>query len=383
MRWGFALNPQELSAGQKLLHINWMLVLIVIAVGGIGVAMLYSAANGSWTPWAYSHAIRFAVLFVAMLVVALIDLRFWIRHAYLIYFIGLALLVLVEVMGATGMGARRWISVGLFVVQPSELMKICLVLALARYFHGTSLEEVARPAFLIVPLIMVAAPVYLVIRQPDLGTALMLIMCAGAIFFLAGVRMWKFATVLGLVIAAIPIGWNMLHSYQKKRIMTFLDPETDPLGSGYHILQSKIALGSGGLGGKDFLKGTQSHLSFLPEKHTDFIFTMYAEEFGLIGGLILVGLYSLILVYGIAISLRVRNQFGRILVMGVTVNFFLYMFINIAMVMGLIPVVGVPLPLISYGGTAMLTVMIGFGLMMSANLSRDVRVGRHGSADEF
>lgn len=383
MRWGFALNPQELSLGQKLLQLNWSLALVVASLGGIGVAMLYSAANGHWTPWASAHLLRFSVLFVVMLVVAMIDLRFWLRHAYLIYFIGMGLLVLVEIMGATGMGARRWINLGVFVLQPSELMKLCMVLALARYFHGTTLEEVARPVYLIAPLIITFAPVMLVLRQPDLGTALMLVMCAGVIFFLAGVRMWKFAAVLGVVLGVIPIAWNMLHDYQKKRILTFLDPESDPLGAGYHILQAKIGLGSGGIGGKGFMMGTQSHLSFLPEKHTDFIFTMYAEEFGMIGGLVLIGLYTLIMAYGFAIGLRVRNQFGRILTMGMTVNFFLYVFINVAMVMGLLPVVGVPLPLVSYGGTAMLTVMIGIGLMMSANLSRDVRIGRHGSADEY
>ena len=382
MRLGSAINPQELSIGQKLLQVNWMLILIVIATGLIGIAMLYSAANGSWHPWASVQAIRFSALCFVLLVVALIDLRFWMRYAYVIYFIGLALLVAVEVMGATGMGARRWINLGVILLQPSEVMKICLVLALARYFHAATLEDVGRPLVLIVPLLMVIAPVILVIRQPDLGTAIMLVLCAGAVFFIVGVRMWKFGLVIGGVLAAIPIAWGSLREYQQKRILTFLNPESDPLGAGYHILQAKIGMGSGGVFGKGFLGGTQSHLSFLPEKHTDFIFTMLGEEFGLMGGLLLIGLYFVILIYGIAISLRVRNQFGRVVAMGVTVNFFLYVMINIAMVMGLIPVVGVPLPLISYGGTAMLTVMAGLGLMISANLSRDVRIGRHGTAED-
>ena len=382
MRLGSAINPQELSIGQKLLQVNWMLILIVIATGLIGIAMLYSAANGSWHPWASVQAIRFSALCFVLLVVALIDLRFWMRYAYVIYFIGLALLVAVEVMGATGMGARRWINLGVILLQPSEVMKICLVLALARYFHAATLEDVGRPLVLIVPLLMVIAPVILVIRQPDLGTAIMLVLCAGAVFFIVGVRMWKFGLVIGGVLAAIPIAWGSLREYQQKRILTFLNPESDPLGAGYHILQAKIGMGSGGVFGKGFLGGTQSHLSFLPEKHTDFIFTMLGEEFGLMGGLLLIGLYFVILIYGIAISLRVRNQFGRVVAMGVTVNFFLYVMINIAMVMGLIPVVGVPLPLISYGGTAMLTVMAGLGLMISANLSRDIRIGRHGTAED-
>lgn len=382
MRLGSAINPQELSVGRKLLQINWLLVFTVIATGMIGVAMLYSAANGSWTPWASVHATRLAALCVVMLGVALVDLRFWLRHAYLFYFLGLGLLLLVELMGSSGMGARRWVDLGVFILQPSEIMKICLVMALARYFHGATLEDVGRPIVLVVPLLIVAAPVLLVLHQPDLGTAVMLLLCAGAIFYLGGVRVWKFALVLGAVLAAIPIAWSMMHGYQQRRILTFLNPESDPLGSGYHILQSKIALGSGGMFGKGFLGGTQSHLSFLPEKHTDFIFTMFAEEFGLMGGLVLIGLYLIILIYGVAISLRVRNQFGRLLAMGVTANFFLYVLVNIAMVMGLIPVVGVPLPLISYGGTAMMTVMIGFGLMMSANLSRDVRIGRYSAGED-
>ena len=383
MRLGSAINPQELTVGQKLLQINWMLILIVIATGLIGIAMLYSAANGSWHPWASVQAIRFSALCLVLVVVALIDLRFWLRYAYLIYLIGLGLLGAVEIMGSTGMGARRWINLGVILLQPSEVMKVCLVLALARYFHGVTLEDVGRPMVLIVPLAMVIAPVLLVIRQPDLGTAIMLVMCAGAVFFIVGVRMWKFGLVIGGVLAAVPIAWGSLRTYQQKRILTFLNPESDPLGAGYHILQAKIGMGSGGVFGKGFLGGTQSHLSFLPEKHTDFIFTMLGEEFGLMGGLLLLALYFIILIYGIAISLRVRNQFGRIVAMGVTVNFFLYLMINIAMVMGLIPVVGVPLPLISYGGTAMLTVMIGFGLIMSANLSRDMRIGRHGTAEDF
>jgi rod shape determining protein RodA len=261
-------------------------------------------------------------------------------------------------------------------------MKITLVMALARYFHGATLEEIARASFLIVPLMLIGAPIALVVRQPDLGTAIMLALTAGLIFFVAGVRAWKFSLVIGAVVAAMPLGWSQLHGYQKRRILTFLDPESDPLGAGYHILQSKIALGSGGVFGKGFLGGTQSHLSFLPEKQTDFIFTMLAEEFGMAGGLALLGIYALVLIYGIAISLRVRNQFGRLVVMGITGTFFFYVFINIAMVMGLVPVVGVPLPLVSYGGTAMLSLMIGFGFVLCAYVHRDVRVGRHGAAED-
>jgi rod shape determining protein RodA len=373
-----SLNQPDLSFGTKLLHIHWFFVLLLCLTAGIGVAMLYSAANGNMDPWASRHAVRFGVGLAVMIAVALVDVRIWLRYAYALYVITLILLVLVEISGTIGMGAQRWISLGYFNLQPSELMKIALVLALARYFHGGSIEDVGRPTYLIVPLLMIALPAALVLRQPDLGTTLMLVMASGAIFFVAGVRIWKFAVVLLGAIAAMPVGWQFLHNYQKQRVLTFLDPESDPLGAGYHIIQSKIALGSGGMLGKGFMQGTQGHLRFLPEMQTDFIFTMLAEEFGMIGGIGLLGLYALILVYGVALSLRCRNQFGRLVGMGITATFFLYVFINIAMVMGLIPVVGVPLPLISYGGTAMMTLLIGFGLLMSVWVHRDVMIGRRG-----
>ena len=252
------------------------------------------------------------------------------------------------------------------------------MLALARYFHGITFADIGRPSHLLTPLLLVAAPALLMLRQPDLGTAGMLVLGSGVLFFAAGVRIWKFVLVLVFGLASIPLSWTLLHGYQKQRILTFFDPERDPLGAGYHILQSKIALGSGHITGKGFLSGTQSHLNFLPEKQTDFIFTMLAEEFGLVGALGLLGLYTLLIVYGMAISWRARSQFARLLGLGVTTTFFLYVFSNIAMVTGLIPVVGVPLPLISYGGTAMLTVLVGFGLLMSVNIHRHVRIGRSG-----
>ncbi|MEO9962900.1 MAG: rod shape-determining protein RodA, partial [Nisaea sp.] len=274
------------------------------------------------------------------------------------------------------------LDLGYFGLQPSELMKIALVLALARYFHGTSIEDVRRIPHLFVPVLLIALPAALVLRQPDLGTALMLVITGAVIFFAAGVRIWKFVLVGIVTVAAAPIAWGFLRDYQKQRVLTFLNPENDPLGSGYHIIQSKIAFGSGGLFGKGFLQGTQSHLNFLPEMQTDFIFTMLAEEFGLAGGLALLGLYVVILIYGLAISVRCRTQFGRLVGIGVTATFFLYVFINMAMVMGLVPVVGVPLPLISYGGTAMLTLLFGFGLLMGTWIHRDVMVGRRGIGDD-
>tara|TARA_E500000331_G_C17192106_1_gene685404 strand:- start:19 stop:1170 length:1152 start_codon:yes stop_codon:yes gene_type:complete len=368
----------SLGLGRKVLQINWGLLLLITATAAVGIAMLYSAANGSWNPWATRQIARYGVGLVILITVALVDIRFWWRYAYLIYGILLLMLVAVEVVGSVGMGAQRWINLGVTKFQPSELMKVGIALALARYFHGLSAEASRRIPYLILPILMIGAPSALVLKQPDLGTALFLIMTGGAIFFVAGVRLWKFGLVFAAAGAAVPIAWSMLRPYQQKRIFTFLDPETDPLGAGYNILQSKIALGSGGVFGKGFMQGSQSHLNFLPEKQTDFIFTMLAEELGMFGGLVLLGLYILMMVYGFAISLRSRNHFGRLLAMGITCVLFLFVFINIAMVMGLIPVVGVPLPLISYGGTAMLTLMIGMGFLICTYIHRDVIIPRHG-----
>ena len=362
----------------KILGINWGLVFLLGCIASIGFAMLYSAANGHWEPWASKQAARFAVAVVIMIMVATVDLRFWLRASYAIYTGALLLLIAVEIRGAIGMGAQRWIDLGVIQLQPSEMMKIALVLALARYFSNLTIEEIGRPVRLIVPTLFVLLPAGLVLKQPDLGTAMMLVLGGGAIFLLAGVRWWKFALVLAGAGGVIPVAWRFLRDYQRNRIYTFLDPENDPLGAGYHSLQSKIAIGSGGLFGKGFMLGSQAHLNFLPEKQTDFIFTMFAEEFGMAGGLVLLALYTLVFAYGFAIAFRSRNHFGRLLALGLTVNVFLYVFINTAMVMGLIPIVGVPLPLISYGGTAMLTVMFGFGLMMSVYVHRDLRMGRGG-----
>jgi rod shape determining protein RodA len=366
----------RLRFGQKLWGVSWFLVVLICAAASVGVGMLYSVADASFDPWASRHAARFGAGLGLMLLIALIDIRHWLRVSYLLYAIALALLVAVEVSGRIGMGAQRWVDLGLFQLQPSELMKIALVLALARYFHSRTQEEAASLVFLVVPVALVLAPVALVLRQPDLGTAVLLMLGAAVIFFMAGVRIWIFVGGFLASLAAIPIGWSFLHEYQKDRIYTFLDPARDPLGAGYHIMQSKIALGSGGIFGKGYLQGTQSHLSFLPEKQTDFIFTTLAEEFGIVGGLLLISVYVLILAYGLLIALRARNQFGRLVALGVTTTFFLYVFINVAMVTGLIPVVGVPLPLVSYGGTAMMTLMIGFGLLMSVQIHREVMIPR-------
>ncbi len=368
----------ELTFTEKLSGISWVLMLLICETAGFGFAVLYSAADGSMQPWAATQMMRFAVALILLVGAAFLGMRYWFRGAYWAYGIVLALIGAVDLRGFIGMGARRWIDLGIIQLQPSQIMNVALVLALARYFHTLANEDVQRLRFLIPPALMVLVPTALVLKQPDLGTALMLLLTGAVLFFIAGVRLRIFLLMAGAIAAAVPIAWHFLRDYQRNRIYTFLDPESDPLGAGYHILQSKIALGSGGLFGKGFLNGSQSHLSFLPEKHTDFIFTTLAEEFGFVGGLTLLALYTLIIVYGFAIALRCRNQFGRLLGLGITTNFSLYVFINTAMVMGLIPVVGVPLPLISYGGTAMLAVMLGFGLLLSVGVHRDVRLSRTG-----
>lgn len=360
----------------KILSFDWIFVLLIVMVASIGFCALYSAAGGHFAPWAERQMARFAVAFIGMMVIALIDIRWWYKFSWWLYAIGFVLLIIVEVKGRIGMGAQRWIDLGFMQLQPSELMKIALVLTLARYFHAAPPEDLKRLSFLFIPVAMIAAPVGLVMLQPDLGTSLMTAMAGIAVIFVAGAPLWIFIGGALAIAAAIPIGWTLMHDYQRQRVITFLNPESDPLGAGYHITQSKIALGSGGLKGKGFLEGTQSHLNFLPEKQTDFIFTLWAEEWGLAGGLTLLLLFGLIISYGLWIGIRSRHNFGRYLAFGLIFNFSIYVFVNIAMVMGLIPVVGAPLPLVSYGGTAMLAAMIGFGLIMSCNLYRDSKVTR-------
>jgi rod shape determining protein RodA len=358
------------------MQLSWGLIFLLTLIACIGFTALYSAANGHLDPWASRQMVRFTVGIAGMITVAMIDIRLFHRFAYIIYGGCFILLIIVEAKGRIGMGAQRWIDLGIIQLQPSELMKIAVVLALARYFHRAEPSDVRRVTFLIPAAILVLVPVGLIALQPDLGTALMIGIASTGVFFIAGAPIWMFLAAIAAVAGAIPIGWHFMHDYQRQRVLTFLNPERDPLGAGYHITQSKIALGSGGVSGKGFLHGTQSHLNFLPEKQTDFIFTLWAEEWGLLGGLFLLAIFGLIFAYGIWISLRCRHAFGRIVALGLTINFSVYVFINIAMVMGLIPVVGAPLPLVSYGGTAMLAVLCGFGIVMSCNIYRDAKLSR-------
>ncbi len=376
------MKNYNLSFAEKLKGFDWWLLLLVCSVVFIGIGMLYSVGGGNWSPWASRQAMRFCMSLCCLIVVAFFNLRFFMKYAYWIYGATFLMLIAVELFGHVGMGAQRWLNLGVIHLQPSECMKIALVLALARYFHGASLEDVRKMKFIFPPLLMMLAPVALILKQPDLGTAMMLVFVTAAIFFLVGVQVWKFLVVGLAGLCSLPIIWSFLHDYQKKRVLTFLNPENDPMGAGYHITQSKITLGSGGFWGKGFMQGTQSRLSFIPEKQTDFIFTVLAEEFGLFGSLILYGLYMAILCYGVYIALKCTNFFGKILALGLTVNFSLYVFINMGMVMGIMPVVGIPLPLVSYGGTAMMTLFIGFGLMECVAINKEMVIGRLGSIDD-
>jgi rod shape determining protein RodA len=373
-------RPRVLPLRQKLGEINWTLVAMITLIACAGFAMLYSAAGGSFSPWADRQMVRFCVGFLILVAVACVDLRVWMGLAYPAYVFSLLLLVAVEVAGRVGLGAQRWIEFGPLALQPSELMKIALILALARYLHGLEPGAISKPLRLLIPLVMIAAPVVLVLMQPNLGTATLLALCGALLLFLAGLSWYWIAPTAAAIALAVPMVWEFaLHDYQKARVMTFLNPDTDALGAGWNITQAKIAIGSGGILGKGFLMGTQSRLNFLPEKETDFIFTMIGEEFGFLGTMALLALFVTVIYYGIGIAMRSRSQFGRLLAMGITVNFFLYIMINGLMVMGLIPVVGIPMPLISYGGTAMMTVMFGFGLLMSAHVHRRIEVPRHSS----
>lgn len=375
-------KSQRLSLKDRFYNINWGYVLCIALLAFIGIVVLYSAANGSWTPWAAKQLARFGVSLGIMLFLALLDVKIYLKYSYVAYFLVLLLLIGVEVGGHIGMGAQRWIDLKLFKLQPSELMKITMVLVLAKYFHSCTLNKIQSVRGIVAPILMALFPAALIVLQPDLGTALMLLFTTIIIFFVVGVQWWKFAIVGGTAIAMAPIAWQFLHDYQKDRVLTFLNPERDPLGAGYHIIQSKIALGSGGVFGKGFLNGTQSHLNFLPEKHTDFIFTMLSEEFGMIGAVLVVLLNLVIIAYGYLFAFRITSYYGKLVVIGLNTNYFMYVFINIAMVLGLLPVVGIPLPLISYGGTVMLSVMASFGIILCIDINRNINLGRSSFGDD-
>lgn len=359
---------------EKLRHINPYPLAVIFLISSVGFVLLFSAGGSSLMPWALKQFIRFMVGMGVLLMVASIDIRFYFRVAYIFYAVTFILLILVELMGFVGMGAQRWIDLYIIQIQPSELMKVALVLALARYFHELDPSKVSRIKSLILPVLMMALPALLVIRQPDLGTALVLLMVGACLMFLAGLSLWYFIAAGVVAASSIPVLWSFLHDYQKQRVLTFFDPGRDPLGTGYHITQSKIALGSGGFFGRGYGQGTQAALNFLPEKQTDFIFTMFCEEYGFMGALGLISLYVVLIMYGVRVAMLASSTFSRLVAWGITFSFFIYMFVNMSMVIGLLPVVGVPLPLVSYGGTAMLTLLMGFGLLFCVDLHRSTKL---------
>ena len=359
----------------KLWRVSWLYVLLICVLGGVGYGALYSAGGGSAKPFAGPQSLRFGLGLVMMLCVAMVPPRVLVVLAWPLYAVSLGLLAAVLRVGHVGKGAERWLVLGGVQLQPSELAKIALALALAAWFHRAGRARMGNPLFLIPPALMVAAPVALVLKEPNLGTAVIIAAVGASIFLAAGTRLWQVALVLLPMPFLARIAYQHLHDYQRARITTFLHPESDPLGAGYNIIQSKIALGSGGMWGQGYLHGTQGQLNFLPEKQTDFIFTMIAEEWGLVGGLSVMALLLVMIMGGMLMALRCRHQFGRLLALGISMNFFLYCVVNLSMVMGAIPVGGVPLPLISYGGSAMLTVMFGFGLLLSVYVHRDVQFG--------
>ncbi|MCR9108283.1 rod shape-determining protein RodA [Marivita sp. XM-24bin2] len=365
------------SGWRKMLFINWPLVILLTAIAGVGVLMLYSVAGGSMSPWAEPQMKRYALGLTVMFIVAMVPIWFWRNMSVLAYLVALALLVAVEFFGAVGMGAQRWIDLGFMRLQPSEVMKIAMVMVLAAYYDWLPIKKTSHPFWVLVPVFIILLPTFLVLTQPDLGTAILLVAGGGLMMFLAGVHWAYFATVIAIGVGGIytvfvsrGTEWQLLKDYQFRRIDTFLDPSSDPLGAGYHITQAKIAMGSGGWTGRGFMQGTQSRLNFLPEKHTDFIFNTLAEEFGFIGGISLLILYVLILIFCIVSALQNRDRYSSLLILGVGVTFFLFFAVNMSMVMGLAPVVGVPLPLVSYGGSAMLVLMLAFGLVQSAHIHR-------------
>jgi len=348
----------------RLRELPWGVILTIVAVGGFGLVVLYSAAGGSFQPWALKQGIRFAVLLVAMLALSRVPVEVWLKWAYPLYAAVLLGLVGVEALGAIGGGSRRWLDLGIIQIQPSEFMKLAIILALARYYHFVPRQYAGRLITLGPPLVLIAMPAALVMLQPDLGTALAITFGGVVMMFLAGVSVWLFLGAGAAGAAALPVVWSMMHDYQRKRVLIFLDPASDPLGAGYHITQSKIAIGSGGLFGKGFLHGTQSHLDYLPELHTDFIFATMAEEWGLAGGLFILAGFGVILIWAVRVALSARAPFARLAAMGLAVTLFFYLAINMMMVTGLAPVVGIPLPLVSYGGSAMMTVLILLGIVM-------------------
>ncbi|MBF0153385.1 MAG: rod shape-determining protein RodA [Magnetococcales bacterium] len=352
---------------ERLARFPWGLLFLLTVTASIGFIVLSSAVGKHNMGMLISQALRFGFSLVFMVVLALANEKVYRRYAYLVYGLILVMLIAVAVIGDVGMGARRWLEIGVVRLQPSELMKVAIVLALARYFHDQSVATL-RLRDVLIPLGMTAIPLALIVHQPDLGTAVVVAIISGAVIFVAGLSWHAILAMALLIPASLPLLWNLLHDYQKRRVVTLFFPEDDPLGAGYHIIQSKIAVGSGGLTGKGFMGGSQSHLDFLPERHTDFIFSVLAEEWGFLGTMVLIVVYGMITLRGITVAALARDRFGLLLASGLLSLFVFQVVINIGMVIGLLPVVGIPLPLVSYGGSSMITVMLAMGLLAHVSI---------------
>ncbi|MBY0564206.1 MAG: rod shape-determining protein RodA [Hyphomonadaceae bacterium] len=358
---------------ERFTKMNWGIINVLVLIACVGVAMHFSVSSGEWTDMPLTHGLRFAALAVVMFLAAMaLDARFWLTIAYPLYAVALLLLIAVEVAGETRMGATRWLDIGPVSMQPSEIMKIAIVLALARYYHFLDPRRTGTVLWIVPPFLMIVAPVALVMHQPDLGTALMILFAGVCVMFLGGL-LWRIIAA-GAIVAvgtAIFAYTSILHDYQRDRVNVFLGITDDPLGAGYHVLQSKIAIGSAGFFGRGYLQGSQAQLDFLPEKHTDFIFTMIVEEFGLVGGGFVLALFALLMGLTMRIAANARSHFGRLAAAGVAATVACYVFVNTAMVIGLVPVVGIPLPIISFGGTAMMTVMAGYAMVLAIDLHKE------------
>jgi len=358
----------NLSLKDKIFAFDFTLFFLILLLGIISIVAMYSSERGNFSYYTQSHLYRFSIFFLLFIIISFIRIQFWYKSAYLFYFIVLILLFAVYLFGVTASGSKRWISLFFFNLQPSELMKVSLIIFLARYYYKIPSQNVNNIKHIFIPFFSLMIPVFLVVSQPDLGTAVLIAISGLIVIWLTGFRIKYFLYSFIVLICLIPVGISFLKPYQKTRILTFLNPESDPLGAGYQIIQSKIALGSGGIFGKGFLQGSQSYLDYLPEKHTDFIFTLFSEEFGFVGSLILLLIYAFVIYRIAAIGNQSKNNFAKLFCFGFAAAFFVYVTVNMAMVLGLLPIVGAPLPIMSYGGSSMLSIMIGLGIVMSCKI---------------
>ena len=364
----------NLSFSEKFFSLDFSLIFLILLLGTISVLAMYSSEQGNFGYYTKSHLYRFVTFFLFFVIISFIRIRLLYKFAYLFYFIILLLLIGVDFFGITSSGSKRWINLFFINLQPSELMKVALIIFLARYYHKIPSEHVAQIKHILIPIFAILIPVLLVISQPDLGTAILVLIGGIAVIWLTGFRIKYFLYSFFVLLCLLPVGISFLKPYQKSRILTFFNPERDPLGAGYQIIQSKIAVGSGGFFGKGFLQGSQSYLDYLPEKHTDFIFTLFSEEFGLIGSVLLLFIYMLIVYRILVIGYETRNNFSKLFCFGFAVAFFVYVTVNMSMVLGLLPIVGAPLPIMSYGGSSMLSIMFGLGVVMSCKVCQQDEV---------